>query len=104
MITFIIWPPAMDTTYLINVKKSFNPVRAFWFKSFEWDEERQVYVIWKLVGYGRDIDMDFVEYTKDQYAELCWFTSWATLTEARSRYKAEKEEARLAKYEEYATE
>lgn len=96
----------VKTQYLQSVEKFLNPhTHIKWFKTIEWIENKTKLLVW-LIGSNDwitnqnllcDIDIEFVEYTKDEYAELCWFSSWAVAEEAVTRYKAEKKEVSTSK-------
>ena len=63
-------------------------------KGYSRDEKKSLLefmVLDYIPTYG-DIDVDFINYTKDEYAELCGFSSREVAQEAVERYKALQEE------------
>lgn len=89
----------MKTTYYENVQKFIKPhTHIEWFRTIEWIENKTkllVGTVWECDD--GDMDMHFVEYTMDQYAELCGFTSREVAKEAVQRYQAMQEETQLEK-------
>jgi hypothetical protein len=83
-----------DTAYFNNLKKALDPKKHFNLKDFFFNKETQKFEMWKYcVGADDDIDMDVEEYTKDEFATLCGFSSRTTLDEAYQRYTALQNEA-----------
>lgn len=88
-----------ETQYSKNCKKFMKPhTHIEWFKTIEWIENKTKLLVGIVSeNYDSDTDVDFIEYTKDQYAQLCGFTSREVAKEAVERYKALQEEAHFEK-------